>query len=545
MSLIAATNYWIVIQSDDSYKDDYVDGGAGSRFLITFRRETPVPGGYAARRWDGAAWQNDTYMLSFNIGGLDPDHFYDYKITYVNNDYNSESRPTEVSEIMDPGFLNNRVTISLPSTLDPQADGCNIYRRDRGTDETIAEDDVTGFYYYVGFSHWSSAFVDFLPDANVGARLHSEDHYCYDDVDDTDQGKRDSALMPAGWVLWKGRIWFWEAQGRIFYFSKVFERNNTMGLGGESSPDYFPLDNRLAFPVTSAIINAKALSNDQMAIYFEDETIIVLAGADSPLNPPSPPDMPFRPMFQTIGLFAPNAVIPYGGTNIYVAREGLYRFSGLGGFAPELLSETQGGILDAIENQYFDDSLIFAYGRELWLVIDSDNDGDLDMILILDLEREFRTRTIVDRTWRTYEYPVAINDIVAVNVGDEFRQLLAADATAGWIMELNDGDTDNGAAIVGEDEWHDITAPNNAFIYQIDIDGDYTDTSNMPTIDLSVSDDLGNEATGTLTPTGNGDIRGQRMQLRMKGPRLVRAKVEMTSTKRDKIRGVTVSYDRE
>jgi hypothetical protein len=282
-----------------------------------------------------------------------------------------------------------------------------------------------------------------------------------------------------------------------------------------------------------------------MAIYFEDETILVLSGADSPLNPPPPADMPFRPMFQTIGLFAPNAVIPYAGANIYLAREGLYRFAGIGGFAPQLLSETQGGILDAIENQYFDDSLIFAYGRELWLLIDSDNDGDLDWILILDLEREFRTRTIVDRAWRTYEYPVAINDIAIVNVGDEFRQLLAADATAGWIMELNDGDTDNGAAITGEDEWHDIPAPNNAFISQIDVDGEYTDTANMPTLAVSVSDDLGNTVSGTMTPTGNGDIRGQRMGLRMKGPRSVRATVEMTSTKRDKIRGVTVSYVRE
>ena len=542
-------SYWIVVEPNETYLSNYVNTSAVNRFMVAFRHDTPVPGGWAAQRYTGAgSWVADTRMLSFWLGGLNPSHFYDYKITYVNTDYNSESRPSERSVRISPESAGNQVLLSAPATLDPQADTVYYYRRDIGTDNTVSEDNITGNYLYVGQRSWVTTFTDDVPDSQLGARLHSEDHYLYDEDDDTNQGKRD-AFIPAGFVVWKGRIWAWVDGVNKLYFTKTFERNNPMGLVGESSPDYFPLDNVMDFPVPAGIINAKALSNDQLAVYFRNEQIWIVSGGDSVLNPPPIGDIAKRPTYQTVGLFAPDAVIPYSGTNIYLGREGLYRFAGIGNFKPELLSETQTGILDDIENQYFRNCKLVAYGREVWLLIDSDNDGDLDKLLILDLERDFQTRNMVDRAWRGRTYPVAMTDLAVHTTGDEFREILAADAVDGWIMKLNDGDDDDGAAIVGTAESHDIRAKHNSFIYQLLIQGFYNDEDNLPDYAGTVTSHAGDTSSFTITGgvdlTGNEDIRGQTIGLRMKRPVSVRLKVQMTSTKRDRIRGFTFSYQGE
>lgn len=540
VTLSSGVDYWFSLEANPTYLTSY-DGTGPSLFYFCFGVFNDPP---TAAKYNGAAWSGTTYAFAYMIDGLDPTLYYDYKYTYYNDTYKSESRPSPLSiRIIASNPVLNRVSIAFASTVDPQVDGTNVYRREIGTDGEVLEADITNFFLYVGSGTVLGLHTDGTPTIREGARLHSEDHYLYDETDDTDQGKRDAALMPAGFIEWKGRLWFWEENGNILYFSKVFERNNPNGLVGESSPDYFPLDNRQEFQVPSSIVNAKKLSNDQMAVYFKNEQIWIITGADSPLNPPA--DLAIRPTYQTIGLFATNAVLPYAGANLYLSREGLYRFVGIGGFAPELLSETQGGILDVIENQYFVNSLIRAYGREIWVLVDSDNDGDLDLILILDIERGFQTRQIVDRAWRSYELPVQLNDLAVVNVGDNFRQVLAAPITDGWILELNNGLTDNGAAIVGEVESHDILAPSNAQIFQLDLDGEYTDVDNMPTIDVTLTSHNGDTVAETLTPTSNEDIRGQRMGFRMKRPVSVRANLAMTSTKRDKIRGITMEYDGE
>jgi len=546
---LPAGTYWAVLESDQEYRDNYGTGTPDWACYINYSLPGSPAWGYS-KWWDdsGAAWVVTSYQPNMRLGGIDTTYWYDYVTTYVNTKYNSESRPSasvRLKPIADPNY--QAVSISgLVASGDPQVDKVRIYRR-QVTNADDTEDDIITDYLLLKEIDAGETYLDELFTTALSSRLASQDHYLYDEADDTNQGKRD-AFVPAGFVLWKGRIWAWEASTNKFYFTKTFEIDNPNGLTGESSPDYFPLDNVLDFPVPSGIINAKALSNDQMAVYFRNEQIWIVSGGDSVLNPPPPSDIAIRPTAQTIGLFAPDAVVPYSNSNIFVGREGLYRFQGIGS-RPELLSETQGGILDDIENQYFRNSKVVVYGREVWLLIDSDNDGDLDKILILDLERDFQTRTMVDRAWRGREYPVAINDLAVHSTGDEFREILAADAVDGWIMKLNDGDDDNGAAIVGTAESHDIRAPRNSSINQLLIQAFYNDEDNLPDYDLTVTSHAGDtfqiSMEGGVDITGNEDIRGHSMGLRMKRPISVRLKVVMTSTKRDRIRGFTFSYERE
>jgi len=542
VTLSAGVDYWLVFESDSDYQSNYT-AAVPYFFFSPAAANSPAN----ARRYTGGGWVAATYAFGFMINGLDPTRWYEYKYTYSNDTYNSESRPSGKSIRIQPTITQNRIAASFYSSGDGQIDSVNIYRRDIGTEENISEGDITEDFLWSGTGDMITGYTDSTPPEQMGAILHSEDHYLYDDDDDTNSGKR-AGFTPAGFVLWKGRIWAWEENTNKLYFSKTFERDNPMGLVGESSPDYFPLDNVQDFPVPSGIINAKSLSNDQMAVYFRNEQIWIVSGGDSVLNPPPPSDIAIRPTYQTVGLFAPDGVVPYSDSNIFVGREGLYRFQGIGS-RPELLSETQGGILDDIENQYFKNSKVAVYGREIWLLIDSDNDGDLDKILILDLERDFQTRTMMDRAWRGREYPVAINDLAVHSTGDEFREILAADAVDGWIMKLNDGDDDNGAAIVGTAESHDIRAPHNALIHQLLMQPFYNDEDNLPDYDLTVTSHAGDtfqiSMEGGVDITGNEDIRGHTIGLRMKRPISVRIKVVMTSTKRDVIRGFTISYERE
>jgi len=142
-----------------------------------------------------------------------------------------------------------------------------------------------------------------------------------------------------------------------------------------------------------------------------------------------------------------------------------------------------------------------------------------------------------------------MTDLAVHTTGDEFREILAADAVDGWIMKLNDGDDDDGAAIVGTAESHDIRAKHNSFIYQLLIQGFYNDEDNLPDYAGTVTSHAGDTSSFTITGgvdlTGNEDIRGQTIGLRMKRPVSVRLKVQMTSTKRDRIRGFTFSYQGE
>jgi hypothetical protein len=543
IDLTAGVDYWITIESDDDYKANYT--AAAPYFYIAFGWANDPT---SAARYAGASWVASALAFPYVINGLDPTHWHDYEYTYANETYNSESRPSEKSIRIKPIITTNQVLVSFHVSADPQIETVNVYRRDIGTDEFVKEDDIVSYFLWSGSGDMIAGYTDNTPPDQIGARLHSEDHYLYDEADDTNQGKR-AAFIPAGFVLWKGRIWAWTGDSNKLYLTKTFERDNPMGLVGESSPDYFPLDNVMDFPVPSGIINAKPMSNDQLAVYFRNEQIWIVSGGDSILNPPPPGDIARRPTYQSIGLFAPDAVVPYTGSNIYLAREGLYRFTGIGSFVPELLSETQTGIFDDVENQYFRNCKLVSYGREVWILLDSDNDGTLDKILILDLERDFNTRGMVDRAWRGRTYPVAMTDLAVHSTGDVFREILAADAVDGWIMKLNDGDTDNGAAIVGTAESHDIRAPHNAFIYQLLIQPYYNDEDNIPDYDLTVTSAAGDTfqipLTGGVDITGNEDIRGHTIGLRMKRAISVRLKVVMTSTKRDVIRGFTISYGGE
>jgi len=93
-----ADDYWIVVEASSDYYSNFYGGlPPESQFWVALAYSTPAPAGQA-KRMSGAAWVDSTNLLGYGLGGMDPDVYYDYKLTYRNSTYRSESRPSTPSE---------------------------------------------------------------------------------------------------------------------------------------------------------------------------------------------------------------------------------------------------------------------------------------------------------------------------------------------------------------------------------------------------------------------------------------------------------------
>lgn len=540
--LDAGTTYWIVIEGDEAYYDNHVNLGGAFDFYASIGHES-APGSYKYGQtlvYSQATtlWSALTKEAIFYIGALVADTAYGYVYTYLNSTYGSESRPSPEARIEATGAkrLVNIANYTAPG--DAQADSVRIYRREMA-DIDDDDADITDPFkfvaeYTIALSGADGISIDFL-----GAELQTTDHYCLDDTDDTGQGLRDAAIFAKYAVLWKGRLWIAEADSNALYFSKTLEKDGATGLIGESAEDYFPLGNKQELPVPAGIIGIRPLSNDQLVVYFEDESVWLIYGGDEALNPPS--DLIIREVLTTNGLIATAGITDLDGRHIYLGRDGLYAFAGTQMLVPEYLSETNQSILDAIQRQYLESSVLHTVGREIWVAYDSDNDGTLDKFLILDLQRDVPTRQLYDRAWRTYDYGLGFNDFVVVSSGNQFRKIYAADADNAYILELESGNLDNNLPIVGLLETHDLTAEELVMINQLDIDAYYP--ASPPTYRITLTDHLGfQEVYDFDNIGGSDDIRGHRMGVRLRSPVSVRLQLEQWSTNNDELRAITLGY---
>jgi hypothetical protein len=502
-ALTAGTTYWLVFEVDQAYLDNWhID------FYLAIEQ---VFNQVDALKWDivTTSWTYEGFKAEFSIGGLEGNKYYDYVITYFNSTYGIESRPSDRERIYTAA---DQAAVSIAYSDSPfgDVDRIRIYRRLVGDtpDGTPADEN---YYLVWEAEEGESPFFDTMSDAVLGGQLQTDDHYCYFDIDDS---LRPAKLNPNVACLWKGRVWFAEWRGKILYFSKKLEEDGALGLTGDTVYDYFPLENRLELPTASDIIALRALSQDQLAVYLRDESIWVITGANEPLNPPSH----IRNL----------------------SRDGLRSFGGSAMGLPGVSSETNQTILDDIQSQYLDDSIIAVFGTEIWVLVDADNDGDLETIMILDLERDLPTRQIFDRLWRMYDYGTTLNDIVVRRTASEFRTMLAADAENAYILELGTGTTDNGRAIVAELETHDLPMADAVSVHQVDLKAKYPGTASSYRVTLT--DHNGDAKDFSLSPNSSEDVRGHRTGCRFKEPVSMRAKIVQRAVAQNELRSLALKF---
>lgn len=541
IELQGVTDYWLVIEADDSYYANYNGSGFPVHFYVAFGYSTPAPAGEAFR-WDGGLgiWVASTNKLGFTVGGLTTDDYYDYKITYLNSTYQIESLPSSASgRIQRNTIVRNAMEVSWVASVDPQVDMVKVYRRYIGSDPGIAEDLITGEYRLVGEHDLaSSPLRDTTETAYLGGVLQTDDHYCYDDTEALEDPTRPVQLVPYGGCEWKGRFWFFELNGNILYMSKVLEQDGATGMTGDSIYDFFPLENRLDMPVPSSIIAVRPISEDQLGVYFQDESVWVIWGCNEPLNPPS--DIMMQPFLTDNGLIGPAAIGDMLGRHVYLSRDGLRSFGGSVAPLRGVSSETNQTILDDIQEQYLENSVIVTFGPEIWLLVDTDNDGTLDTVMILDLQREVPSREIVDRAWRMYEFPEGFNDLTVRKTGTDFRSIYASSAESNNIIELLTGTTDLGSAIACEFETHDMRAKNMAAVYELRLQGSYPGTP--PVFTVQATSHAGNTISRTLSPQSSSDIRRSKTGIRINRPVSIRAKVNFSSSESDQILSLAVGF---
>ncbi len=539
-NLEKSTKYWIVIESDVAYKGNFQYSGLTDDFYMSLGIEyDPATYTYGKvqvynTNVSPSAWEEVSDEAIFYIGGLETSRIYDYVITYYNSTYGIESRPSPRSRIALELSKPAVYLSDFPASDDPQVNKIRIYRRqlDVGANIETPDDSLINQYYWVADVALSSGTCecrDTISTNALGSILQTEDHYTIRDTDDTGESLRSAALVPKIWTVWKGRVWFVENHSNVLYMSKKLEEDGASGLNGDMIPDFFPLENKIEVPMPSSIIGLRPLSSDQLGIYFENSSIWLLWGADEVLNPPS--DISMREMVADTGLIAQGALDTIRSRHVYLARKGLYAFSG--GANPEYLSEPIQSILDNIQDTYIDDSVIVAYGDEVWLLVDDDNDGTKESIFILDSQKSVPT-------WRQYDYGLGLNDFVVRMRGSEYKTILAADSVNKYILELEYGTTDANMPIKGTIETHNIRIPNRALISGVELDASYP--YNPSNYEIYVIDNDGDERRYELNPDSSSDIRGHKVGCRVSSVNKARVRIEQNTTNEDEIWGLTVNY---
>lgn len=546
IQLDGGTKYWFVIEGDDSYYSNY-DGAGFVVFYGAIGSEGVAPGhdyGPLLEYDNGTGlWSALAQEAVFYIGNLSSadDIAYQYVYTYYNETHGSESRPSDPSRI-DPGTDEAIFVSNYTSPTDGQVEKIRIYRRELLTVDAVLgidqeDEDVIDTYKHVVDVLPGEAALDAKSTAELGGILQTADHFCLDDVqeDDTEDNIRTYELIPTCAAMWKGRLWIGSEGRNHLSYSKVFEEDGPTGMLGLETPDYFPLDNTITMPEPAFPVNIYPISKNVLAVHLSNDTTYFIYGGDQSLNPPG--DFVIESFLHSNASFGVSCGTLWSQKHVFLSRAGLYMTSGVALGRPEYLTEENQSILDLVTNANLDDSVVIAAGHELWMLIDFDNDGTLDTILILDMQS--------DRAFKMYQYNVGLNDIAVVTAGDDFQTVYALDAENGYILELRAGTLDHLTAVTAYWESHDLTAPSQAMIYQLDLDGYYPDESAIPTYTWLLTDHAGNTQSGTLTPTANDDVRGHRTGTRLKGAVSVRAKVTQVSTKADILRGLVISYTGE
>lgn len=541
-------NYFIRLQGDGAYRNafDVVSGAADQRFVaIDYRDPAIHPAKYTVSFYsaDGIIWVTTGHEMRFYIGGLTDTYYYDYVITYANDAYGSESRPTDKIRIKyNAGYIIGMVNYPPPD--DEQVDKIKLYRRTVGTDPLTLDADITDDYKFVGeiipLVH-PTVIYDSTGEDSLGAVLQTQDHYCYDEIDDDEGIFRDSEIIPLCMEFWKDRIWASKANDNRHYFTKILEEDGATGPANEASIDYFPLGNIQDIPASSSIIQIKRISQDQLATYYNDESIYIIFGANESLNPPG--DIAFRDLMLTGGLFGTKGIDIATNANIIITREGLYRFGGTVS-GSEYLSETNKSIIADVDNAHLDDCFPVVYGDEIYLFLDTDNDGMMETVLILDLSRDVPSRNIMDRSWRTYKWPFKASCAVVRKKGATSREMLVGDAEDNFIYRINTGTSDNSAKITGLLETHALKARNMVHIQGISIRSIYA-TSTIAT--YTVTGISSNTITDvqTFTPSSVNDIRGHNMGIRLPAHPDARLRVQMQGISGDELKLMIAHYIQE
>jgi len=548
IELTAGTKYWFEFEGDDSYYSNYDDVGPVT-FYGALGTEGTAPGhdyGPTLEYNTGTGnWTALANEAQFYIGNMESDGTiaYQYVYTYYNETHGSESRPSDPSRV-EPGadqcvFISNYTT-----PTDAQVEKIRIYRREM-VDIDVEDEDVTDTYKHVVDLDINAASFDSKATSELGGILQTLDHFCLDDVqeDDTEDNIRTYELIPTCAAMWKGRLWIGAQDRNHLSYSKVFEEDGPTGMLGLESPDYFPLDNTIIMSEPAFPVNIYPISNNVLIVHLSNDTSYFIYGGDQSLNPPA--DFTVVKYLHSNASFGIKCGTLWSHKHVFLSRAGLYMSSGIGLGLPEYLTEENQSILDLVTNTNLDDSVVIAVGHELWMLIDFDNDGTLDTVLVLDMQRDVPSREFSDRAFKMYQYDVGLNDIAVVTAGDDFQTVYALDAENGYILELRTGTLDEATAITAYLESHDLTAPSQAMIYQLDLDGYYPDESAIPTYTWLLTDHAGNTQSGTMTPTANDDVRGHRSGTRLKGAVSVRAKVTQVSTKADKLRSIVISHTGE
>jgi hypothetical protein len=534
----SGTKYWIVIEADSVYHAKPPDG---SHHIDVRYDDTGSYAGGDMATYDGASWTvNSGDDLRFGVGlDLNTSNYYWYRFTYFDSNYVSESAPSKVYYAGSTAQAGFKITVPA-SFANPSATHINIYREELTSAQSGTTDFDSMEFNYVGR----------IPEGNT---------ICYDLVETESTNLLDktftrpletdgTALIPRYMAPYKSRLVMAKNLDNVLYYSLRVDKDGVLGYTGEPLYDMFAVDCFEKIP-SGDTVTGLAVIRDMLAVFLNDN-IWVVWGTDEAFNPPA--DLSLREQVSGTGCIAPASIVsidpPEGESRLYcLSRHGAVSFDG---YDTTSLSENieqrlrVQSIIDGYTVTQRQDAFASQNGYEYWLVL---NDGSNDYILIFET---------VDNRWRAYSYNLNLNHVITKAVGSNTGEILIAPTTGTFIQKVtSDATTDRDAtnaevSIVGTVETQKLRAlstlspraTRTPFAIRPVWHHLYVDTyhdGTAPTYAVTVTDRAGNATSPTLS-IGT-DQRSRRCGFRVASDEC-RAKVQQTSTVRDKIRNLTFTW---
>ena len=530
---VTGNTYWIVVNCNIPYAGWY---SAGVTQVAVDSRNIAPTGVY---KWStlGTAWVTivGRSMLYIIGGGLDEGSKYNYAFTYVNNQYNSESAPRYIEDVI-PEKATTLFTGMDLTTTDNQVDVVRLYRT-KAIDDTV-------YYYITELATTDTTFWDNIDDENLGTEMQCIDH-------------QRSEICPVRQIThWHNRIYISsddDTNNHILYYSKILESNGLTGIAGDPSYDYFPQQtseyghlygNDLALEAPITAIGRQGATSDvandissMLVVITSNDVIHTFTGGFDPQNPPQ--DLIHNPIVLDEGIIESRTMKNFKGRLVFLNNnKELKAYNG--SIDLEDLTDDIQSLLDGVGVVYHAE----AYNNRLWLLVDDDSDDVMDTVYLINLQR--RDKVI----YHKYIYKHDDNEatIYDIHKGQSALYALLKDALSTYhIVELESGTSDSwevsendGTEIVMKLQSHYIRPARRAYWQEVGIRG-YYPTSTIPTLTTTCTDLSARTTAFTLNPSGTEDEDGHKHGLVMASQELSFL-IQSTGAEADEIREMFIRY---
>jgi len=527
------TKYWMIFETDVRY---YADSANTNLYFMGYTDASGYAsaGNYPSMSYDpaGDVWSvfsgvqanHVSHMVIEGPGGDTAESDFglsNYKISgrnvHVDESVLSDSFQTEPNQRV---FRTMR--ISYNDNFPSEATRSGLYRDISKLGETPEE-----VYSFLGTGDTTGNLIDCVM-GHSGITILNAHESLRSAIGDFDG----DAVRPTHIIPYAGRL-FVVSDDRLIHFTERIESEGALGQVGDSLYFSFPALNILQFkePITDFY-----LYNGTLYVFTEN-SIDLVRGGDSPLNPP--PDLLMDSVSSHQGTSVTGCAVEVRGHLMFVTSENIIK-AFQGQVPMQSISTSIQSILDA-SGFRAEKATTMGYDYYLGTSVDASSTyGDISDIYIFSLDDK-------KMFWKHYSYSVnfrhmhgTVNErlFVTPSAGTTFKIIELETGLIDNYSSLVDPPAGSNTNITSTVETHSVPSPNRSRWTKFELECSYpTDTPPSMTVTATAKD--GATSTKVIQPTSSNDVRQHSGGLRILSEEC-KLKIETPGSKADEIRMITL-----